>query len=156
MAGLHHRERRRIAPHRSINMSAAHRRPWVWTALLVGVVYVLVGRLFAAPTSHVHAWRLAALLVSAVAYAAHMAYEHFRLRESPRLMAFHVAVAVAIGGLGLAIVGMAHAISNTSAVRPAWLLALVLWPAVTALPAFLVALVVGVVLERIPRLAGAS
>jgi hypothetical protein len=137
-------------------MTAARREQWVWMALLVGVVYVLVGRLFAAPTSHVHAWRLAAWLVSAVAYAAHMAYEHFRLRESPRLMAFHVAVAVAIGGLGLAIVGMVHAMSNTSAVRPAWLLALVLWPAVTAVPAFLVALVIGAVLARIPRMAVAD
>ena len=125
-------------------------------ALLVGVVYVMVGRLFAAPTSHAHAWRLAAWLVSAIAYAAHIAYEHFRRRESPRLMAVHVAVAVAIGGLGLAIVGMVHSLSNTSAVRPAWLLALVLWPAVTALPAFVVALVVGAVLARIPRMAVAD
>lgn len=132
-------------------MSAARRERWVWTALLVGMVYVLVGRLFAAPTTHAHAWRLAAWLVSAAAYTAHMAYEHFRLRQSPRLMAFHVAVAVAIGGLGLAILGMVHSLSNASAVRPAWLLALILWPAVTAIPAFLVALVISAVLARIPR-----
>src|SRR5450759_888224 len=33
---------------------------------------------FALPADHVHAWRLAAWMVSGVAYAAHIGYEHFK------------------------------------------------------------------------------
>ena len=128
----------------------------VRVVLLVGVVYLVVGRLFAAPTNHAHAWRLAAWAVSAAAYAAHIWYEHFRLRNSPRVVAFHAALAVAIGAFALAAAGMIHSLSTTSTIRPAWLLALVAWPAVTAVPAFLCALVIGTVLARLPRTAAAK
>jgi hypothetical protein len=96
-------------------------------------------------------WRLAAWLVSGAAYAAHIWYEHFRLRNGPRSTALHAAVAVAIGAIALALAGMIRSVSTTSTLRPAWLLALVLWPAITALPAFLVALVVAALLARLPR-----
>ena len=84
---------RREASH----MDASRRQLWVRAALLLGAVYFLIGRVFALPSDHVHEWRLAAWMVSGVAYAAHIGYEHFRLRNSPRLTALHVAVAVAIG-----------------------------------------------------------
>ncbi len=87
-------------------------------------------------------------MVSAAAYAAHIAYEHFRLRNSARLAALHVAVAVAIGAFLLAVAGMINSLSTASAIRPAWLLALVAWPAITAVPAFLVAIVAGAILPR--------
>jgi hypothetical protein len=131
-------------------MDASRRQAWVRAALLLGVAYFLIGRLFAWPTNHVHAWRLAAWIVSGGVYAAHIAYEHFRLRHSPRVTAVHSAVAVTIGAFGLAVAGMIHSLSTTSAIRPAWLLALVLWPAVTAVPAFFGALVAGAVLRRLP------
>lgn len=135
----------------SRRLSNASRRPtWVPAAILLGVVYFVVGRLFALPTNNVHAWRLAAWIVSGVVYAAHIGYEHFRLRSSPRLTALHVAVAVAIGAIGLAVAGMIHSLSTASAIRPAWLLALVAWPAITALPAFFVALGVAAMLRRVP------
>ena len=118
-------------------------------ALLVGVVYFLVGKLFTLPAGHVQGWRLAAWIVSFAVYAAHIWYEHYRLRNPARSLALHVAVAVAIGGFLLAAAGMIHHLSSASTFRPVWLLALVLWPAFTAVPAFLGALVAGVVLRRI-------
>ena len=137
--------------------SDAHvQQPWIRAALLIGVVYFLIGRLFSVPTSHVRVWRLAAWAASGAAYAAHIGYEHFRLRHSPRLIALHAAVAVAIGAFALAVAGMVHSLSAASAVRPLWLLALVVWPVATALPAFLVALVAGAALARLRRSAPAE
>ncbi len=129
-------------------MDASRRHAWVRAALLLGVVYFLVGRLFALPANHVRVWRLAAWIVSGGAYAAHIGYEHFRLRDSPRLAASHVAMAVAIGAFALAVAGMIHSLSAASAIRPTWLLALVLWPTVTAVPAFIGAFVAGALLRR--------
>ena len=126
-------------------------RPWLRAALLVGAVYFVVGKLFALPTDNVHAWRLAAWVVSAVAYAAHIGYEHFRVRSSTGSMALHVAVAVAIGAAALAVAAMIHSLSTAAGFRPVWLLALVLWPAFTAIPAYLGALVAGALLSRLPR-----
>jgi hypothetical protein len=120
--------------------------------LLVGVAYFLIGRLFALPASHVRAWRLAAWLVSGAVYAAHIGYEHFALRNSPRPLAAHAALAAAIGAFGLAVAGLVHSLWAASGFRATWLLALLLWPAVTAVPALLLALVAGVVLERLPRI----
>jgi uncharacterized membrane protein YraQ (UPF0718 family) len=102
------------------------------------------------PGEHAHAWRLAAWLVCGVAYAAHIGYEHFRLRNSTRPTALHVALGVAIGGFTLALAGMIHSFSTPSGMRPGWLLALLVWPAATAIPGFLGALVVAAVLPR-PR-----
>ena len=120
-------------------------------ALLVGVAYLVIGRGFALPSDHVQVWRLAAWMVSGIAYAAHIAHEHFRLRNSPLVTAWHAALAVAIGAFGLAIAGMLHSLSTAAAIRPLWLVALVAWPAFTAVPAFLGALVAASVLARLPR-----
>lgn len=132
-------------------MNASPRQAWFRAALLLGVVYFVIGRLFALPTDNVHVWRLAAWLVSGVAYAAHIAHEQFRLRNPPRLAALHAALAAAIGAIALAVAGMIHSLSTPSGMRPAWLLALIVWPAVTAIPAFLGALVATTVLTRFSR-----
>jgi hypothetical protein len=137
-------------------MDASRRQPWVRAALLFGVAYFLIGRLFTLPANHVPLWRLAAWMVSGGAYAAHIGYEHFRLRNLPLVTALHVAVAVAIGAFALAVAGMIHSLSTASVIRPTWLLALVLWPAFTAVPAFFVALVAGAMLRRFPRSADAE
>lgn len=115
-------------------------------APLIGLWYFLVGRLFAVPVTHVQVWRLAAWVVSGVAFLMHTCYEHFRLSNHPRLLAWHAAVAVAIGALLLAVAGMIRSLWTTSEMRPAWLVALLLWPAFTAIPAFLVSLLVAAVL----------
>lgn len=137
-------------------MDTSRRHAWLRAALLVGAAYFLIGRVFALPSDNVRVTRLAAWMLSGLAYAAHIGYEHFRLHSAPRLTALHVATAVAIGGFALAVAGMIHSLSTTSSIRPAWLLALVLWPAITAVPAFLGAIVVGAVLTRISRSAGAE
>lgn len=102
------------------------------------------------PSEHAREWRLAAWIVCGVAYAAHIGYEHFRLRSSTRPTALHVALGVAIGAFALALAGMIHSMWSPSGIRPVWLLALLLWPAFTAIPAFLGALAMAAVLPR-PR-----
>jgi len=138
-------------------MDASGRQPWIRSVILVGVLYFVVGRLFALPSSHVSGWRLAAWVVSGAVYAAHIGYEHFRLNNSPRATALHAAMAVAAGAFLLAVAATVHAVM-VPAHAPYWryLLALVAWPIFTALPAFLVALTVAAVLARLPtkRLAG--
>jgi hypothetical protein len=114
---------------------------------LVGVVYLVAGLAFAtlaggAASAQLRVtWRLAAWVVSAVAFAAHIRYEHVRLRSSPRITALHAALAVALGAFGLAVAATVHA-QAVSSIRPAYALALVLWPVLTAVPAFIVALAV--------------
>lgn len=132
-----------------VHASPSH--AWVRATLLLGVGYLLIGRVFALPTEHVRAWRLAAWVISGIAFAAHIGYEHFRLRDTPRVTAVHVALAVAIGAAGLAIAGLVHSLSTAAGLRPVWFLAIVLLPAVTAIPAFLVALAATTMLARLER-----
>ena len=120
-------------------------------ALLVGLFYLVIGIVFAWPVEHARAWRLAAWAVSAVAYAAHIGYECLRLRNPPRRAALHVATAVALGAFGLAVAANLHSLSVPSTVRQRRLLliALAAWPAITAVPAFLVALAAAALLHRV-------
>ena len=131
-------------------MSESSRQPWVRVVVVLGVVYSFVGIAFAAPTDHVMVWRLAAWLVSVITYAAHVCYERFRFRNSPHSAALHVALAVALGAFGLAIGANIHSLSlgSTNEHRRLLLLALGLWSAITAMPAFLLALGASWVLAR--------
>jgi hypothetical protein len=121
--------------------------------MLFGIVYPVVGIAFAAPAnSSVSgeirvAWRLAAWLTCAAVFAAHLGYEHFRLRNPPGRAALHVSAAVAFGAFALAmwINFQPHRVVSR---RPRALLALVVFPVVTAVPAFLVALGTAAVLAR--------
>jgi hypothetical protein len=130
-------------------MGSSRHQPWIPVALLLGALYVLVGRAFAVPATYVQEWRLAAWMVCGAAFAAHIAYERFSLRHSALLVAWHTALAVAIGAFLLAVAAMTHSLWVTSALRPIWFLAIFLWPAITALPAFLVALAAGAILARL-------
>jgi hypothetical protein len=125
-------------------------KAWVRVTLLVGVVYLLVGRLFALPATHVQPWRLAAWVLSAAAFGAHVGYELFRLGNSPRTVALHTALAVALGAFALAVAGALHSLVASSSIRLAWLVAFVVWPVATGVPAFLVAFVASTVLGRLP------
>ena len=129
-------------------MAGEVRAPWLRTAILAGLAYFLVGRLFAVPGEHARAWRLAAWVVSGLLYAMHFRFELFRLRNPPRMLALHLAVAVAIGAFALALALLMRSVAVQGSLDPKWLLALVLFPLVTALPAFLVALVAAVALAR--------
>jgi len=122
---------------------------WIRTALLAGVAYLVIGRVFALPAHHVQAWRLAAWLVSGAVFIAHLGYERIRLNHRVRATASHAAAGVALGALGLAVAGMVHSLTAGAPIRAAWLLALVAWPAITAIPAFLAGLVAAAVMARL-------
>ena len=96
-------------------------------------------------------WRLAAWMISAVVLAVHIAYEYFRLNSSPLITALHTAVAVAIGAFGLAVVANVHELAAGSTYRYLLALALVAWPLLTGVPAFVVALISTYALALIRR-----
>lgn len=128
-----------------------HRRSWVPTSVFVGIVYAIVGIVFAVPFTHVKAWRLAAWAISIMAYAAHIGYERFVLQNSPGSASLHVALGVALGAFGLAVGANIHSISSgsTGQHRHLLLLALAIWPVITAVPAFVVAFAANLVLRRV-------
>lgn len=132
-------------------MGGSPRQSWVRTAVFLGIGYALVGIVFAVPGTHVRAWRLAAWVVSVIGYAAHIAYERFRLQNSPGSAARHVAFAVALGAFGLAVGANIHSLSSGSTTPHGQLLllSLAIWPVITALPAFLVAFGTNMVLARV-------
>ena len=119
--------------------------------IVVGALYAVTGIVFAWPESHVRMWRFAAWLVSAVAYATHIAYEHFRMRSTPGRTARHVALAVALGAFGLALSATIQSllVASTGQQRRHLRLALVICPIITGLPAVLVALAASEVLTRL-------
>ena len=94
-------------------------------------------------------------MVSAVAYAAHIGYEHFRIRSSPRSTALHVAFGAAVGAFGLAVAAIVHSLLTGTGTGTGNLrllrIALLIWPLITGVPAFVVALVLSAVLARVPR-----
>jgi hypothetical protein len=124
---------------------------WIRAALFFGAIYLLVGRVSTLPVDDAGTWRLVAWATSAAAFTTHFWYEHFRLRSSYRAAALHIATAVAIGAFGLAVAAMIHSLSTAGSIRPTWLLALIFWPAITAVPAFLIALVAGAILTLLRR-----
>ena len=111
----------------------------------MGAVYALAGLGFGALPAR--AWRLAAWLVSAVVFTAHIWYEHRRQQTSVPFTAWRAALAAACGAFGLALGAVIHAVS-ASQHFPA--IMLLIWPLMTAVPAFVVALVVTAGLARLP------
>jgi hypothetical protein len=130
----------------------SHPKPWVRATVLLGLLYALVGITFAVPDTHVRFWRLAAWAVCGVAYVGHVAYEHFRLRQTPRSAAIHLATAAGLGALGLAIGANVNSLFAASSAQSQRLLliALVVWPLMVAIPAFLVSLVIATILGHSP------
>jgi hypothetical protein len=123
--------------------------------LLLGAFYIAVGIGFGALSAGapsaglVVAWRRAAWLVSGVAFGAHIAHDLFRLRLSPSATALHAALAAALGACGLAVAAVVHSFT-TGTGKPLLLgLAILAWPALTAVPAFLVAWVAAAVAVRV-------
>ena len=110
--------------------------------------------LCACTLDHAQMWRLAAWAASGGVYAAQICHERFVLGSTPGRTALHAVDAAAIGAFALAIAGPLHFFLGN--IRRTALLALVLWPAITAVPSFLVAVVVAWVLARLRPGAGAS
>jgi signal transduction histidine kinase len=129
-------------------MNNSSRQRWLTTAILIGLLYFAVGIAFgalagaAASDQTQFFWRLSAFIMSALVFAVHIAYEHFRLRNRPRSTAWHAAVAVACGGFALALMANIHDLGTAAGYRPRMLIALVAWPLLTGVPAFIVAMVV--------------
>ena len=125
-------------------------------AALLGATYFVFGITFAAfaswsssPSMH-ETWNRLGFVVSALVFALHIGYEHFRLRNSTVITALHVSIAVALGAFALAVSANVHGYRLGSNNQRLLAFALVAWPAITAVPAFVVALVAaaGLALRR--------
>ena len=90
-------------------------------------------------------------MVSAVVYAVHIGYEHFRIRSSPCSTALHVAFGAVVGAFGLAAAAIVHSLLTGTGNLRLLRVALLIWPLITGVPAFVVALVLTAVLSRVPR-----
>src|SRR5690349_15635325 len=95
-------------------MDDGHGRASTAAVILVGAIYALIGIVFAWPATHVRTWRVAAWLVSAGVYAAHIVYECFSIRHAARRAAVLVAIAVALGAFGLALAANIHSLGVVS------------------------------------------
>lgn len=130
------------------------RAHWRVTALLAGALYTVVGVAFgmfagAAATEPLRlAWRWSAFVVSGFVFIAHVAHEQLRLRSPARSLAGHAAGGAALGGLGLALAANLHELASATGYRPRLLIALFAWPALTAVPAFVIALLLATLLGR--------
>jgi hypothetical protein len=123
-------------------LKASGKYQWLSAVILFAMVYLVVGVAFpnpSAPKKTQFMWRLAAWLTCGVAFAIHIGFEHFRLRSSPRRTAFHAALSVALGAFGLAAAANIHAVIAGTGNQRLLALALVIWPIITGVPAFIVA-----------------
>jgi hypothetical protein len=130
------------------------RRPQsIWAVFLGAAAYVLIGTgtavlaALASSSTSVKVWRLAAWLLSAAVFTVHFAI--VRGRHARRFqLAAQVALAVALGALGVAILGPVRAHWSEPSRLKLALLSLVAWPVLTGVPAFTVALIGSLVLDR--------
>ena len=138
-------------------MDESRRQYWQRAVIPLGVGYLVIGLTFGslarwASSSQMRAtWRLLAWLISAIAFGAHIWYENFRLRSSRVTTAFHAALAVALGTFLLAAASVIHGQASGASHQNRRILALILWPVLAALPAFVVALCSAAALALRPR-----
>lgn len=128
-------------------------RRWFGRAALVALAYPVVGILFALPAQGpaTRAWRLAAWLVCALVFVLHLRFEHSRFRDLPSRAALHASAAVAMGAFLLAVWINLHRYWSGGVPDPRTLLALLVFPLVTGLPAFVAALGLLFLFGRIHR-----
>ena len=128
------------------------------TVLFLGALYFVIGIVFGAlagratSSQGLVAWRWAAWVLSVAIFGLHILYERARARGSPQITALQASSAAALGAFGLAIAANVHA--HTVGAREhalALALSLAIWPIMTVLPAFVVALVVAVLFDRALR-----
>jgi hypothetical protein len=116
---------------------------WLARAIAVGLLYLAAGIVFGSAAGAAGsipmrtAWRAAAFLFSGVVYVIHLGVEWKRRR--PLVSSLHAATAVAIGAFALALSANVHSLSVASANRTLLRSSLLVWPLMTGLPAFLVA-----------------
>lgn len=137
-------------------MDESGRQRWLRTVILIGVGYFVIGTAFgtfagwSASNRMVVTWRLLSFFTSAVVFALHIGHEHFRLGNSPLITAWHTSLAVAVGAFGIAVAANVHGLRVHSTNQRSLIFALVAFPALTAIPALVVALVAatGLALSR--------
>ncbi len=133
-------------------MNASRKYQWLVVVILVGMVYLVVGVAFPNPPASNEMqfrWRLAAWLICAVAFAIHIGLAYFRFRNSPRWTALQAAVSVALGAFGLAAAANIHGLTTGTGNQRLLTFALVIWPLLTGVPAFVVAFVATALLARV-------
>jgi hypothetical protein len=129
-------------------------RRWLRAALLCGLAYFVIGIVTAELSRTAgsgqmrQVWRLAAWLLSAIVFATHIWYERIRLGGAAAGTALRAASAVALGGFLLAAAATVHALNTGSGHLVGHVIALVAWPVLLAVPAFLVAWAAAAVLAR--------
>ena len=135
-------------------METSRRMRWLRTVIPFGVAYLVVGIVTAqlagsaASIQARTAWRLVAWGVSVLLFASQLVAERIRFNNATLRSALHTSAAVALGALALAAAGPVRSHWGTDTQQRA-LMALLLWPVLTGLPSFLVALGAGAVLDRV-------
>lgn len=138
-----------------INIDKPERRIWLRVVLLIGALYCTIGIAFGAfaawssSNRMVVAWRVASFIVSLIAFAFHIGYEYFGLTNKPLTVALHASLAVALGAFLLAVSANVHSLGVDSSNRRLLAMALVIWPVMTGIPAFVVGLIAAAGLKLI-------
>jgi hypothetical protein len=137
-------------PESALHSSASRR------IISAGVLYLAAGLIFgelagrATSQSARVGWRWAAWIVSGIAFAAHVALE-LRAQERMRVTAARAALGAAVRAFGLAAAANIHALRASTAPSLLLVLSLLIWPAMTAGPAFLAGLVIARVASALRR-----
>jgi hypothetical protein len=132
-------------------------KPTWLTTIAVGVAYLIVGLVLGALAGAAGSqqtrvvWRFAAWIVSGILFAWQILYELFSRRRSSPTTALHVSMSAALGAFGLAAAANVHARMAAAGNPRALALALVAWPLLCGVPAFLVALTVATGLTFVKR-----
>ena len=124
---------------------------WLRAVLLAGLLYLAIG-LGTADLARFSgaAWRLVAWAASLAVFLTHLAYERSRLRSAPVTAAWHTAVSVALGAFGLALAATLRATASGK-YRGAFAVALVAWPAMTGVAAFVAGWVIVLAVKQLSR-----
>jgi hypothetical protein len=133
-------------------MNASSKYRELRSVLMFGVTYLVIAVGFPNPPAsnpRQFAWRRAAWMLCAIAFAIHIGLEQFRLGNAPRKTALHAAAAVAIGAFGGAVAANIHALTAKTGNHASLALALVIWPVLAGLPALVVAWAAAFGLSRI-------
>jgi uncharacterized protein (DUF486 family) len=136
-------------------MKTFNKQNWLRNALLFGLLYFVVGILFALLANSSasiiirNIWRWAAFLVSGIIFLLNIIYEHYRLHNPSLSTAIHVSLGIALGAFGLAAAANLQDLWSGSENHSSIALALILWPILTAIPAFLVSFAIAAIMKRL-------
>lgn len=135
-----------------MTVASGDARGWYRVAGVVALAYVTVGLGTVALTHALpsgrwtFAIRVTSWLVSAVVFLIHIIHET-RFRSSLSRSALHAAAAVVLATEALALVATVR-LARAGTMRPAMLVALVVWPLLTGVVSFLVGSILAAVLLR--------